>query len=606
MGPETQHAATPAKESTHDFRPVAPPSVCPFSRTTALLLGGVVVLTFLVYAGTLNFQFVYDDRAMVLDNPAIQSWHNLPQLFGQHLWSGQSGTNATYYRPIFMTWFVLDHWLFGFGPMGWHASVLLLHLISTALVFLLARRLLVDDVAATIAALVFGLHPVHVEGVAWVTGADNPLMAALCLGAFLCWLRFRDGGARRYLWLAASLLQYGCACLTKEPGITLVGLVFCYEWLTASGESFRTRLSRATMRSLPFLAVALLYLAQRRAVLRGFAHAMVNLPAHLVPLSWPKVLTMYARLLVWPAGLSPLYDTHYTVTLDVREFWLPLASLCAIALLLWFVIRRLPSPGGPSLRAMAWFSLAWIVLPLLPLLDLLALEPREMVHDRYLYLPSVGLCLLAAIALRRVRWGNAKLFGQPLAQALIVVLLAVSFSSATVRQSSYWANDLLLFDRAATISPRSPAALNNLANALLEHKYYDEGIAVHERLVQLDPNFWQSHYNLAHAYDQIGRDPDAERELAQAARLNPAPHIFVYLAVVEMKMNQPAAAEQNLRAALRIAPPSAGEYELLGLALEQQGRWSNAVEAYERELAVHPNQPKVRAELDAARAHLAR
>jgi tetratricopeptide (TPR) repeat protein len=575
------------------------------SGRAAALLGVVLLLTFLVYAGTLRFQFVYDDLPQILYNANVQSWHNLPRLFAQHVWSNQGGAVPNYYRPIFMAWCLVQFKLFGANPLPWHLALVMLHLVATSLVFQLGRRLLNDDFAASIAATLFGLHPIHLESVAWISGATDPLIAVFCLGSFLCYLQFRDNGARRRLWLGASLVQYALACLSKEPAVVFPGIIAVYEWLRLGDERPAIRVRHAVLAVLPYLGVAAVYLAQRWMVLRGIGHANVPLPLTKAPLSWPRLLWFYLHKLAWPAQLSLFYNMQAVLAPTWREFWLPLLLVAATAAGLWIALRRLSAvaTGQNALgaRGVAGLSLAWMLLPLLPVLNVIAMEPNEVAHDRYLYLPSVGFVLLVALLISRLRRGRMKLFGAPAAQSACVLMIASAMAYGTVRQGGYWADDLLLYYRAMSVAPGSLTAAGKLGNVLLDRNYLAEGIRLHEQIVRSHPDFWQSRFQLGNAYYKVGRYRESEEQLLAAARLHPYPAIFMYLAIAQLKNEHYAGAEHSARQAIAAWPTTSGGYYVLGLALEGQGKWPEAVAAFESELAIDPDQPRVREKLETDR-----
>src|SRR5215217_4240386 len=148
------------------------------SLSNRMAIIAVLALTFIAYAGTLGYQFVYDDRSQIVENSFVQSWANAPQFFTEHVWQHvYPNSPGNYYRPIFLIWLLLNYTLFGLNAFSWHLTTVTVHLAATALVYVFARRLSKDELTATIAALVFGLHPVHLESVAWVSGVTDPLLA---------------------------------------------------------------------------------------------------------------------------------------------------------------------------------------------------------------------------------------------------------------------------------------------------------------------------------------------------------------------------------------------------------------------------------------------
>jgi len=237
---------------------------------------GVIIgaLSALVYIGTVSYKFVYDDLGQIVENPALRSWHFVPQYFSSNVWAGLD-TSSYYYRPLNLLWFRLNYALFDLNPVGWHATSLALHALATTLLFRLVDRILDDRAVAILAALVFGLHPIHVQSVAWVSGSADPLVAIFLITGFLGYLNFRNTG--KIGWLAASLVAYGAATLTKEPGIVLPAIISVHECLQPSKHAlFRNtydRVKGAAIAALPYVAVTIVYLGARIHALQTLAPA---------------------------------------------------------------------------------------------------------------------------------------------------------------------------------------------------------------------------------------------------------------------------------------------------------------------------------------------
>src|SRR5581483_1475899 len=150
------------------------------------LLGLVLLATFAGYSRTLNFEFVFDDEALIVNNPLIRESRFIPSYFERHLVSHVTPHQpGNYYRPVLLLWLFVNYQLFGINPMGWHLSTLLAHLGATVLVYFTGRA----ETLALFAALIFGLHPIHVENVAWIMGVTEPLAAIPTLASFLCYVR---------------------------------------------------------------------------------------------------------------------------------------------------------------------------------------------------------------------------------------------------------------------------------------------------------------------------------------------------------------------------------------------------------------------------------
>jgi len=201
-------------------------------------------IAFLAYVPTLGFQFVYDDKPFIVQNPAIHAWRYLPHYFTSHAWAElYPNVSGNYYRPLFLLWFRLNHAWFGLDPKGWHLTTVLCHVAATYLVFAVVRRLAASPWIAFSAATLFALHPAHIESVAWVCGVTDPLMAIFLIGSFLAYLRFRE--EHRWSRMGLALALFALGLFAKETAVVLGPLVFLYAWLYAQERAGISRLACA-------------------------------------------------------------------------------------------------------------------------------------------------------------------------------------------------------------------------------------------------------------------------------------------------------------------------------------------------------------------------
>jgi hypothetical protein len=210
------------------------------SLNEPLLVASVLTITAMVYAAAIRFQFVYDDQGQIVENALVQSWRFVPQYFRgqvwQHLFPNAAGD---YYRPLNVLWFRVNDALFGLNPEGWHVLAILLHVLATALAYVIARKLTGRPLVAGLAALLFGVHPMRHEVVAWVSGTTESLCAVLFFLTFLAYLKSRDGGRAR--WMAISCVFYGASLLAKETSIVLPAVVFAHAWFYGHQSAARGR-----------------------------------------------------------------------------------------------------------------------------------------------------------------------------------------------------------------------------------------------------------------------------------------------------------------------------------------------------------------------------
>ena len=274
----------------------------------------VLALTFAVHIPTLGYKFVHDDRGQIVENPAVHSWHAVPTYFTAQVWAGVMPEElGNYYRPLFLLWLRINDVVFGNQAWGWHLTTVLAHVLTTLLVYLLACRLGISRDVALLATMIFGLHPAHIEAVAWISGVTEPLLGIFLIASFLAYLESRAIGAHALRWRVCSLVLFALAMLEKETALILPGLLIIYEWIYGMewGRPLDLR------RILPwcgevlgriwiyFLLVAL-YIPARIYALKGFSHAVTPLSIVQLVITWPSLIAFWIRHLLWPVGLLNL------------------------------------------------------------------------------------------------------------------------------------------------------------------------------------------------------------------------------------------------------------------------------------------------------------
>lgn len=526
-------------KSTRATRPHAgadakPPLQSAFGQSRALFL--VVAATVLAYANSLSGAFVFDDTKQIVGNPALRSWGNILRAFTSDVWSFQRGTLTKdvpppYYRPLFTAYLTINYKLFGLWEPGWHLMNLLIHCGATVAVFFLIKRLSGDRLMATLTALLFGLHPAHVESVSWISGIPDPLAALFYVPSLIWYIRYRTEGQTKFL--VASVIAYGLSALCKETPLALPLVFIVWELARAKGRrSLSARGREIILQLIPFVAVAAAYLALRFAVLGriSWKHPfMAQVPDSAIWMTVPYVFVKYLQHLVAPFYLSLIYGTSFVTSAADPRFLAPLAILGGLAVMLWIYRKQVP--------AQIWIALTLIVAPLLPVLNLKVFHYEYIIQDRYLYLPSIGFCYLIAILLMQF----SRLRKQ-LATVLAVIIIA-AFGAGTFAQNRVWHNAIALWWRA----------------------------------VQYSPDSWSTHYNLGLAYLELKQHQAAANELTEARRLNPhEPIVLNNLALAHAGAGDALGAIPIVREALKLDPTLIEAHNNLGAFLFERQQYNAA------------------------------
>jgi hypothetical protein len=557
----------------------------------------VLSLAFAVYTPTLRYQFVHDDRGQIVENPAIHSWHGVPTYFTAQVWAAvQPEELGNYYRPLFLLWLRVNDVVFGNHAWGWHLTTILAHILTTLLVYLLVVRLGIGRDVALLAALIFGLHPAHIEAVAWISGVTEPLLGIFWIASFLAYLPSRVEGERAHTWKVISLALFALAILEKETALIFPGLLLIYEWIYGNdwgrpleAERILPWCREAFGKIWPYLLLIALYVPARIYALKGFNHVVTPLSTAQLVFTWPSLIGFWIRHLVWPTGLSTFYDFPAVLHPTLRNFVIPAIFVAAVGLMLFACVRRS--------RPAAFFAV-WLVLPLIPLLNIRVFIANDFAHDRYLYLPSVGLAVLVAMLLKKVCWGPPRWLGMPASLLGVGLCLAALMSYGTITESAYFKDNLTFYAYNLLKAPHNPDAESNYATILAEDRQYGPALEKFLDVVSHYPNYWNPTYNLALTYYKIGNLPEAEKYFLHAIRIKPnKSDAYFYLGMTRFKSGRTPEAIPCLRQAIAMRPNGYAYHLALGLMLKTQGDLAGALQEFKEELANNPGEQAVAAQV---------
>jgi tetratricopeptide (TPR) repeat protein len=547
-----------------------------FATAAALLVIGVA------YIQCAAFEFAYDDFGQIVFNPRVQSWKLGWSNFTSHVWA-HTGDLPLYYRPLFMLWLTANHALFGLNPLFWHVAAVGLYLGSCLLLYLFACHLTEDRWVAVVAVLLFGLHPAHVEAVAWVSGTTESLLAVLLLGSLLCYLRHRNAGsAGMSVWLAASLFLAFLAVLTKETALIIPGLIFAYEWsFQRTGVSWRERLRPAIRAALLYVPVSLAFLVIRFLALKSLTPPHTTIGLRSVLFAWPQAIAFYTAHMLLPLRLSVFYNPLVVTHPGWQNFILPLAVSAAVAGALYYGSRR---------SQVFMFLALWCAMMLIPMLNVTLWANLENVHDRYLFLPSAAYCLIIALLLSRLR--EMKYTKSALA---VLIVLAGGYIYLTEQGIGYWRNDYELAQRGVAVSPGHPIAAQLLGNAYIRQGSVKSAVPWLVEALEGNPKSVQTACSLAFCYSQMNALRLAEEAATRAISLKESePRAHLVMGIVRLKQNRLEEAEAEIRQGIqlqdRLTSGSAVLFHsYLGDVLYARGDLQRAVVEYRLELRNNPD-----------------
>ena len=549
-------------------------------RSQALVVGIVAVVVTTVYWPVLAAQALsFDDASYLGDNPLVRnpSWSSAGRFLTEVL---QPSTVAGYYHPLAMISLMLDAAsgadTDNLSPV--RRTSLALHVGNAALLALLVYQLFHRPWAAALVGVLFGVHPVTVESVAWLAERKTVLATAFGLLALLGYVSFARTGRR---WqFGGALMCFLLALLSKPTTAPLPILLLLLDvW------PLRRLSRRAVWEKAPFLLLAgasavVTIMSQART-------ASADLPHHDL-LARLLLLPCYAnvfglRAWLWPAGLTFYYPLPDTLRLSSPSLLVGLGGTLMLLVVLAVSLR------WTRAAAVGWGLFFTTLLPSSGVVGF----TDTLVALRHAYLPGVGLLLLAAAgcaraeASRRWRWGLA----------VGGLLLAALASRETRQLLGPWQTTESLYSHMLRLAPDAPVLHNNLGRALIDQLRYAEAADHLSRAVALGwPHAHMSHFNYGAALEGLGRVADARAQFALAsARLEAVlrdkpgtPELTHALAQALARQGRPADAQPYLERAVAACPQSADLWMDLGNVLALRGERRRATECYQKALQRKP------------------
>jgi tetratricopeptide (TPR) repeat protein len=556
----------PEKKPRRPLQPNSPHNSKP-RRVTWLLLPALLLATLAAYYPAWHGGMLWDDDRHITRSD-LRSAEGLSRIWFD------LGATQQYYPLTHSAFWVLQR-LWGDDTLGYHLMTIILHVFSAFLVAILLERLAVPG--AWLAALLFALHPVHVESVAWISELKNTLSGVLYLSAALAYLHFDS--SRRKLPYALAMVLFILALLSKTVTATLPAALLVVFWWQRGKLNWR----RDVLPLLPFFmlgAAGGLLTAWVERTLVGAQGAEYHFTMLERCLIAGRVVWFYLGKLFWPADLIFIYPRWQVTQNEVWQFSYPLGLLVLLAGL-WQLRKRSRAP------------LAAILLycgTLLPALGFFNVYPfrYSFVADHFQYLASITIIALcsAGLATLAKRWKWAV---KPAAVAT-TMLLGGTLAAATWIQSGQYLNAETLYRTTLSRNPSCWMASNNLGNALQKSGRIEEAISQYIAALQIKPDYAEAYNNLGHALHGLGRLEEAVTQYQEAIRLMPnlaGAHHNLANALQELGRVEEAAA--HYAEALRLEPGTAEAHNNLGMAMDRLGRFEEAVTHFKEALRIRPD-----------------
>lgn len=532
-----------------------------FPLALLIVAAGVWVFSPAFFGG-----WIWDDQPYISDNPIIQD----PEGFWK-VWVNPDGQGNYYPLTSFAEWLQWQWW--GNSMLGYHLTNVFLHLASAFLLWRLFARLGIR--LAWLGALLFTVHPVMIESVAWISELKNTLSLPPLLMAMLAWLTWTETGARRsYL---AAIALFVVAMLAKTSGVMFPILLLGYAW------SKRGRIDWPDLRAvIPCFVVAALagvVTLMPHAPMAENLHRTWSLLPALAAVGW-SIFFMLGKC-AFPFGLLPVYE-GFALNPPTPFNLVPWLLLAPLAYLLW------SNRAGGSRYLL--FGLGFFFLNLAPVLVYIFINYSIMVWsmEHLVYLPIIGLIGLAIAALGELdqRLPRPARIGQWAVVGVVVGIMAWSSHA----YAGWFADAEVFWNRVLQRDPQSWIAELDLGTILNKEKRYADALPHLQKLVALQPNLDDGHYSLGIALDNLHRIPEAEDEFHRSLAINPKyAKSYLSLGHIQRKEGHSAEAEKLFGEGLKVDPDNVPLLIDMAGLLFQSGRVDEAIGLFQHASDLDPN-----------------
>ena len=554
----------------------------------------VAVVTCAAFLPVLSNQFVeWDDYENITSNPYYRGlgWSQLRWMF--------TTFHMGPYQPLSWLTLGLDYAVWGMNPAGYHLTSLILHAANGFLFYFVSYRLIASafpnvgerswqlTISATFAALMFAIHPLRVESVAWATERRDVVSGLFFLTAIYCYLKANSNPPddSRGRWLAAAVFTYILSLLGKATAMTLPVLllildIYPLRRLDGRPRNWRTPgQPRVLYEKIPFVVPAVSF-AVVALIGQQQVAAIKSLETYSIGSRIAQALygtSFYFWKTFLPIRLSPLYEIppHFSPW----DLVIVAGAIATIALTVIFYLARNRWPAG-------WICWMFAVVALAPVVGILSTGP-QLVAERYSYLGCLSWAVLAGgLMLHILQRADAR---KTATVVTIAVIITIVFSLLTWREAMVWRDTGTLWNHVLNFDQNSSIAHYNLARFLARQGEHTEAIAHYRKALAIRANDADAHNNLGLLLAIRGDTEDSLKEFQTAVRVDPTyAKGFFNLGRIYARQGKLEQAAENYREAMRLKPDEAEIRFGLGNVLARQGRFEAASAQFEQATKLKP------------------
>lgn len=537
----------------------------------------IIALIFTAYIHTIQSDFIWDDNDYITANPHLKTVNGL-----KNIWF-KPGSTVQYY-PLLFTFFWGQYQLWGFDVVGYHLFNIFIHIINVLLIWYLLTYLNVKG--AFYAALIFAVHPVHVETVVWITELKNLLSTTFYLIALWTYMRFipihpqQISDKKKKLFYGFSFIFYVCALLTKTVTCSLpVVILLILYWK-------HQKIKKQDILSVtPYFVVGILFAFMTIWMEKHFAGVIVT-PIDLSFLERlliaSRALWFYPSKLLWPADLIFIYP-KWNVMANVWWQYLYVIATAGVIGLLFQLRHRL---GRAPVVAVLFY--VFTIFPALGFIDIETMQ-YTYVADHYQYLASLGFIIPFGFLLKRL-FEKAK---RPQFKILIMVIIVGALTFLSFNQGKNYKNLYVLWQKTIDKNPSCWLAYHNRGTMFLYDQQYDKALTDLDQALLLNPDLYQALNNRGTVYLNKGDLENSLRDFNRAISINATFHqAYKNRGDVYFRLQKIDSALDDYNQAISVNKDYEQAYNNRGVLYHKVGKYDAAISDFNKALVINPKYAK--------------
>lgn len=564
------------------------------TRAKVIMAFSIILISAFVLSPTLQNNWVnWDDPAYVLENELIKEL-NSESISKTIKTSEVQGI----YHPLTIISLAIDYQFWGLDAFGYHLSNLIIHLINVTLVFVLFIRLNSSLLVAGIVSLLFGLHPMHVESVAWISARKDVLYVFFYLLSVLGYLRFRSNQhQKKIIWLSISILFFICSILSKSIAFTLPAVLILIDFLLDGRLELKRFWNKTPYFILSGVAVFIAKFGQQASNSMD-AMSQINFGSSLVIGMYNSIYYIFQAII--PINLAAFHPFSIDLSPTIWQY-LAIIPFLGLTLILYYTFSKYKN---------VFFGLAFYVVTIAPLLQIIPFGKAES-SERYTYLAYIGLFYCLAIGIEYLKHSKSKLLRKNIIGIGVIWLVFISLQ--TIQQSQKWKNSDTLWSQVIEVHPRSEwaymsrgiyfAEIGNYQKALLDlnksielrpfaQSLYERGLILektslalamndYQQSILIDSNFAKSHMNIGVINAKNGDFEAAIRSFQKAINADPNYSLAYFNCATAYKILQEFDKSHDCySSAIKLEPNNTNYRKFRGVLLTDMNEPQKAIEDF--------------------------